>query len=120
MGVVAGSTRRAATMTVLAAVLAAGAIPCAASARWTRVSRLPSSTEPYFACPGGGERLECQLIEDPTKGSNRHGPLAEGAITRGPELEASPPLYGSGVEGGYAPADLRQAYALPSASAGAG
>ena len=76
MGVVAGSPRRAATVTVLAAVLAAGAIPCAASARWTRVSRLPSSSEPYFACPGGGQRLECQLIEDPTRGSNRRGPVA--------------------------------------------
>lgn len=48
------------------------------------------------------------------------GALRAGAITTGPEQEVSPELYGNGVEGGYSPENLRDAYDLPSASAGSG
>jgi hypothetical protein len=59
------------------------------------------------------------MIQDPTRGSARRGPVAAGAITTGPEEEVSPQLSGGGEEGGYAPAELRSAYGL-SAGGGAG
>jgi hypothetical protein len=46
--------------------------------------------------------------------------VTAGAVTTGPELETSPALAGSGVEGGYSPENLRKAYNLPSKTAGAG
>jgi subtilase family serine protease len=114
------STRR--TLQSLAAgiALAGAVLPQGASAQWTRVSASRSASEPYFACPGGGRSLACQLISDPTRGTGRRGAMREGAITTGPEQEVSPALHGSGVEGGYSPQDLRRAYALPSEIAGAG
>ena len=60
------------------------------------------------------------MIHDPTLGSAHDGPLRAGAITLGPEQQVSPALSGSGVEGGYAPEDLRKAYALPSSTTGYG
>lgn len=90
-----------------------------AEARWTAIAARPSSIQPFFACaPAGG--AQCQLIEDPTRAAARRGPVGEGAITTGPEQQVSPPLQGSGVEGGYSPAELRAAYGLPSSSNGAG
>ncbi len=65
-------------------------------------------------------RQRCAVIADPTRGFRRRGPVPAGAITAGPEQEASPALSGTGVEGGFAPADLRSAYALPSTTAGSG
>ncbi|HEV2982022.1 MAG TPA: S53 family peptidase [Solirubrobacteraceae bacterium] len=99
----------------LALVVAQGA-----QARWTAIAARPSGVQPYFACAAGDARPQCQLIEDPTRGVARRGPVREGAITIGPEQQVSPALEGSGVEGGYSPADLRLAYGLPSSSNGAG
>jgi hypothetical protein len=101
-------------------VLVLVALPQAASARWSRVSFTRSTIEPYFVCPGDRHGLQCELIEDPTTGSSRRGPVSAGAITKGPEQQVSPALSGSGVSGGYSPEDLRGAYDLPSASAGSG
>jgi hypothetical protein len=101
-------------------VLAAAFAPQQAAARWTSVARSRSSTSPYFVCPQTGRGARCQVIEDPTRGSPRRGPLAAGAITVGPEQEVSPALSGTGRGGGYSPADLRSAYELPSSSAGSG
>ena len=98
-------------------LLAVSATPSYAS--WKRVLAHRSKTHPYFAC-ANHRRARCHLIADPTRGSRRSGPVHAGAITAGPELEASPALHGSGVEGGYSPEDIRKAYKLPSASAGAG
>jgi Subtilase family len=111
------STHICATTIVVLAALAL-ALPQPAGAAWRRVSVRPSSSQPFFACAPGGRRDECQLIEDPTRGSARRGPVREGAITTGPEQQVSPALQGGGVEGGYSPEDLRAAYGLPSSSAG--
>ncbi len=107
-----------ATTAAAVGVLALLAPP--ADARWTRVSSSPSSTSPYFVCPGEAHRARCEVIQDPTRGSQERGPVPAGAITTGPEQEVSPAFSGSGVEGGYSPGDLRSAYNLPSASAGSG
>jgi hypothetical protein len=101
--------------------LAAAAAPQTASARWIHVSSTPSSTEPYFVCPATNDRPHCELIEDPTRGSDARGSVAAGAITSGPEQQVSPALAGNGVEGGYSPENLRDAYnLLPSVSGGSG
>jgi Subtilase family len=92
--------------------------PQTASAGWTHVSSSRSSAEPYFTCPHEGTRPECDAIEDPTRGTTNRGPLAAGAITKGPEQQVSPALRGNGVEGGYSPENLRAAYDLPSTSGG--
>jgi hypothetical protein len=95
-------------------------LPRVAEAAWTRVSVHASSFQPYFACaPRVGHR-QCELIEDPTRGAAVRGPVREGAVTTGPEQQVSPALQGTGIEGGYSPADLRAAYGLPSTSAGSG
>jgi hypothetical protein len=100
--------------------LFAAVAPGTASARWARIAASPSKTSPYYVCPQQGHRVHCAVVEDPTRGLNRRGPVAAGAITAGPEQETSPAVYGTGVEGGYSPADLRSAYGLPSTSAGYG
>src|SRR5438105_6765576 len=105
---------------VLGAVLVIALPAGGASARWSRIARAPSGSAPYFACPADGRRMSCQLIVDPTSGSRRRGPLREGDITRGPVADTSPPLYGSGIEGGYSPKDLRNAYGLASSVSGSG
>jgi len=119
VSVVLCSGRVFATVAVTVGLLAVLA-PQSASARWARVSPSPSNASPYYVCPRHAHRARCGLIQDPTRGSHRRGPVAAGAITTGPEQEVSPAVYGTGVEGGYSPADLRSTYALPSASAGAG
>jgi hypothetical protein len=96
------------------------ALPQAAAAAWTRVSAHPSSVQPFVACAPSGGHNQCRLIEDPTRGIARRGPVREGAITTAPEQQVSPALQGSGIEGGYSPEDLRGAYGLGSASAGSG
>lgn len=94
--------------------------PAGAGASWTRVAQGPTATSPYFVCPREHARASCQLIQDPTRGYDRRGPLHAGAIRLGPVQEVSPALFGSGVEGGYSPSDLRNAYGLGSASGGSG
>lgn len=117
-------TRAAARSSLAAIVLVLAAAPQTASARWTRISARPSRTEPYFVCsspPASRHRqARCDAIEDPTRGSSKRGPVGEGDITSGPDTEASPELSGEGVEGGYSPQNLRDAYDLPSSTAGAG
>lgn len=105
-------------ITVIAALLAV----CApsASADWSHIARTTSLTQPYFACPQSSRRAHCMVIEDPTRGTDSSGRVAAGAITAGPELEASPALAASGEEGGFAPPELQSAYDLPSGSAGTG
>jgi len=104
---------------VVVAVVASGA-PQGADASWRLVSSSPSETQPYFVCPHQSHRPRCTLIADPTRGSHERGPVQAGAVTKGPEQEVSPALSGTGVEGGFDPADLRSAYALASESAGSG
>lgn len=93
--------------------------PGVAQADWRHVVRQPSSTAPFEVCPNDPGHVSCSMIQDPTRGSPRRGPVSAGAITAGPELEVSPQLSGGGIEGGYAPAELRSAYGL-SSSAGTG
>jgi hypothetical protein len=105
---------------MLAVAVATLVVPRAAMANWATVSAVRSSVQPYFACPPDGARLACQAIVDPPIKNPVRGPVAAGAVTAGPVEEVSPALEGSGIGGGYSPADLRSAYDLPSESAGAG
>ena len=105
---------------VLATALVALVAAPAASANWAHVSAVPTDSKPYLACPHGGARLQCQLIVDPPIKRAVRGPVPAGAVTAGPVQETSPALSGSGVGGGYSPADLRSAYDLPSETGGAG
>jgi hypothetical protein len=115
-----GQSSGLACVVVLAAALLAVALPQTAGANWSNVASTPSTTEPYFACPPRGERLECDLIVDPPVSTLARGPVQAGAITTGPGAGVSPALQGSGVGGGFSPEDLRSAYDLPSTSAGSG
>ncbi len=112
-------TGRLSTMAVGIALVAL-VVPQGANARWTRVASSPTNAEPYFVCPPKSGRVRCDLIEDPARGPNDRGSVAAGAITSGPEQQVSPALFGSGVKGGYAPENLRDAYNLPSSTAGSG
>ncbi len=102
---------------VLAVALGLGA--SSSYANWRHVLAHRTKNQPYFAC-GSRRRVSCHLITDPTRGLHRNGRVSAGAITAGPELETSPALQGTGVEGGYSPEDLRKAYNLPSTTAGSG
>ena len=63
-------------------------------------SKYPSETRPYALCPPPSRtRVSCMAAVMPTK----HG-----------EAVVGPSLEGSGVSGGFSPADLRSAYNLPS------
>ncbi len=104
---------------VLVLVVALGLATAPSYAAWQRVLAHRTKNHPYFAC-GSRRRVRCHLITDPTRGLHRNGRVSAGAITAGPELETSPPLEGTGVEGGYSPEDLRKAYKLPSTTAGSG
>jgi hypothetical protein len=105
---------------VLAVGVLAALAPQSASARWARISQSPSSILPYYVCPPRPHGARCGAIEDPTRGGHRRGPIAAGGITAGPGREVSPAVFGTGVEGGYSPSDLRSAYALPPSPAGSG
>ncbi|HEX4562915.1 MAG TPA: hypothetical protein VH115_00560, partial [Solirubrobacteraceae bacterium] len=98
------------------AALLAGSGANSALARWQRVSPAASTAQPYSVCPAARRGVRCELIQDPTGGSLRLGPLSAGAITTGPEQEVSPATHGHGVEGGYSPSDLQSAYRLPSST----
>ena len=102
------------------ALTLAAALPSRAGADWTRVSTTPSTTAPYLACPPRHGMVRCELIVDPAPPWAARGPLRAGAITTGPSAEVRPALSGSGVGGGFSPADLRAAYGLPSETAGSG
>ncbi len=94
--------------------------PGLAGARWTRISARRSRDQPFYACAKRHARARCALIRDPTRGDSRRGPVQAGAITAGPEEQASPAMLGNGAEGGYSPENLRSAYDLPSTTGGSG
>jgi hypothetical protein len=105
-------------------VLVAGAaigLPCAdaapASAARLGYSLTPSKTEPSLACglPTPGH-AECLSIVVPARSRQ---PLSK-ALPQSAGAEVGPALSGTGVGGGFSPADLRSAYGLPSESAGSG
>jgi hypothetical protein len=81
-----------------------------------KFSWTPSTTEPYAVCgrPTAGHS-ECLAIAVP---ASTHVPSSS---TVQPALTTTGPTFsGSGVGGGYDPADLRSAYDLPSEFAGVG
>jgi phosphodiesterase/alkaline phosphatase D-like protein len=103
--------------TALAIVLLACALPQVAGASGPGFSYKPSKTEPYAVCgrPTPGHSA-CLAILVPSAATRSSSPAPQAAS---PAVQ-SPTYSGSGVGGGYAPADLRSAYDLPSASAGSG
>src|SRR5208283_5922759 len=115
----AAGARRAgnlACLTPLAAVLLALVLPQVAAAAGLGFSFTPSKTEPYAVCgratPGHAECLAILVPSASTPSSGVLGPASPAIVGR--------PYSGSGVGGGYAPADLRSAYDLPWESAGSG
>ena len=74
--------------------------PGAASEEIAPYSRRPSGNRPYAVCP------------PPTK--KRASCMAAAVPVRGGRPALGPALEGSGVNGGFSPADLRSAYDLPS------
>ena len=104
-------------LALIASVLLAGAPSQAAGASGLGFSFTPSKTEPYAVCgrPTPGHSA-CTAILVPTAVAQS---LSVSPQQASPTL-ASPTFTGSGVGGGYSPADLRSAYNLPSESAGSG
>jgi subtilase family serine protease len=104
-------------LVLVASVLLAGAPSQAAGASGLGFSFTPSKTEPYAVCgrPTPGHSA-CAAILVPTAVAQS---LSVSPQQASPTL-ASPTFTGSGVGGGYSPADLRSAYNLPSESAGSG
>jgi Subtilase family/NHL repeat len=102
---------------VLAAALLSPVPAPVAAATGLGFSLTPSNTEPYAACgrpsPGHPECLAILVPSAPALSSPR-------VLRPVSPTTAAPSFSGSGVGGGYAPADLRSAYNLPSASAGSG
>jgi hypothetical protein len=76
----------------------------------------PSATEPYAVCGRPtASHAACLAIIVPASARPRSSSTLQPTLT-----PTSPTLSGSGVGGGYDPADLRSAYDLPSESAGSG
>jgi hypothetical protein len=98
--------RRLARLVTLAA-LAVGLLGADAhAAAPLAISTTRSDTKPYYACPPGkGRRLRCGAIVQkiPSAGQQR-------------KLGVTPFTGGSGVAGGFSPADLQSAYRLPTAN----
>ncbi len=93
---------------------AAGKTPAIDANGIERFSRNPSGEHPYFACPPAtGLEATCQAVVVPSGATPaiRKERKELGIVGQG----ASPALEGSGVEGGFSPADLRSAYSLPEA-----
>jgi hypothetical protein len=111
------TTSRAVCVAGLAAALLGTALAQGAGAQGPGFSFTPSVTEPYAACgratPG---HSACLAILVP---STETGSLSGQPQVVGP-LAVSRTFPGSGVGGGYDPADLKSAYNLPSGSAGTG
>jgi Subtilase family len=103
-----------------AVALACAGVPQGADAWWQRIAPTRTGSAPYDVCPHEVHRLACQLIDDPTPGARRRGPIPAGTITQGPAQEVSPALSGGGVDGGYDPQELRAAYELEAAAMSAG
>jgi hypothetical protein len=121
-----GCGGRAATAVLGAlALLASGPQLAAGAGGQGGFALTPSTTEPYAVCglPTAGHAACLAIIVPGTSASALSRPQGASPLTASPltasSLTASP-LAGSGVGGGYDPADLRSAYALPSETAGAG
>ena len=105
----------------LAAALLGSVTAQAAAAGGRGFSWTPSKTEPYAVCgrPTAGHS-ECQAILVPSatglSSSNALPHAAPGEVSP----TVTPTLQGTGVGGGFAPADLRSAYDLPSEADGSG
>src|ERR1017187_9425708 len=101
---------------VIAASLLGSVLPQVAAAGGLGFSFTPSKTEPYAVCgratPG---HSECLAILVPSASAQSLS-VPQPAVP----TPVSQPYSGSGVGGGYAPADLRSAYNLPPHSAGSG
>lgn len=106
------------------ALAACGALPSSAGAvakapklnpeGIERFSQNPSGEHPYFACPPATEvRMSCDAVVVPrgAKPAIRRQRRELGLVGKG----ITPALEGSGVEGGFSPADLRSAYNVPEA-----
>jgi streptogramin lyase len=93
---------------------AAGNAPALDANGVEHFSRNPSGEHPYFACPPA-TKLEatCQAVVVPAAATPaiRKQRKELGIVGQG----ATPALEGSGVEGGFSPADLRSAYKLSEA-----
>ncbi len=111
------SSARVARVAALAAAAVALALPQPTSASALSFSYMPSRTEPYAVCgrPTAGHSA-CAAIIVPTAVKRS---LSVSGQTSSPSL-SSPAYTGSGIGGGFDPADLRSAYNLPSESAGSG
>ena len=110
-------TARAACLLTLLAALLGSVFSQASGAAGLGFSLTPSKTEPYAVCgrPTPGHAA-CLAILVPSS----LGPVLPERAAPGEPATVSPSFSGSGVGGGYAPADLRSAYDLPSESAGSG
>jgi hypothetical protein len=81
-----------------------------------RFSWTPSATEPYAVCGRPtASHAECLAIIVPASAQPPSSSTVQPALTT-----TGPSFSGSGVGGGYDPADLRSAYDLPSEFAGSG
>ncbi len=103
---------------VLTALALAGALHTqAASANGRGFSWTPSKTEPYATCghPTPGHAACLAVVVPPYSA----GSLTE-SLKEADPASASPAYTGTGIGGGYDPADLRSAYNLPTGSQGTG
>jgi len=108
---------RAMCLTALVAVLLGSVLSQVAAASGRGFSWTPSATEPYSVCgrPAPG-RAECLAIAVPSASA-----VSPSSLLRPVSPVAVNPTYtGTGVGGGYDPADLRSAYNLPSETSGSG
>ncbi len=111
------------SLMLIAYALVGSVLPQAARAAGRGFSFTPSKTEPYAVCgratPG---HAACLAILVPTQATELSA--AARSLTLPPQSASpallSPSYTGSGVGGGYDPADLRSAYDLPSESEGSG
>jgi hypothetical protein len=112
-----GRAGRMVGLVVLAITLTGPALAQTAVAAGPGFSFTPAKGEPYAVCgrPTAGHAACLAIIVPSASAQSLSGPLSQSNA-----LGSSPAFSGSGVGGGYAPADLRSAYNLPSASAGSG
>ena len=102
---------------VVAVVLGCACPQAAQAAGSAGFSWTPSKTEPYAVCGRPTpDHSACLSILVPSASTSS---LSGSPLALAPAL-ASPSFQGSGVGGGFDPADLQSAYGLPSASAGSG
>jgi tripartite motif-containing protein 71 len=109
--------RRAICLLAFAVAALASVLPQASAAGGVGFSFTPSKTEPYAVCgrATAGHAACLAILVPSTSALSSSGVLRAASPTI-----ASSPFSGSGVGGGYDPADLRAAYDLPTESAGSG